>query len=235
MKLKKIVLSLVLAASFGPVAHGAETVIHPAPKKPVYISDSVYPKLKTEIPEPPRLGSELQRLDEEALLKAQSLRTSNQCKVAESVVRVSLNNFYGTPAGVLTEREVLKLSALFEQIRNDGDFFIQKLKVDFPRKRPFLYIAGINPCVPKEVTGAYPSGHATLAKLYELILSDIFPDRAARFKDRAQEIAQSRVLSGMHHPSDIDSGKVLGAKLYEQFKQSSKFKMALKEATSALN
>ncbi len=227
--------ALVLTSFALQTAFGADTVIHPVPKKPIYISESIYHKLKTEVPEPPRLGSKFQRLDEEALLKAQSSRTSSQCKIAESVVQVSLNSFYGTPAGILTEKEVSKLTALFEQIRNDGDFFIQKMKIDFPRKRPFLYIAEINPCVPKEVTGAYPSGHATLAKLYELILSDIFPERADRFKERAQEIAQSRVLSGMHHPSDIESGKVLGSKLYEQFKHSSKFKIALKEATRALD
>ncbi len=234
MNLINLIFNIVLAICFSPTAFGSDTVIHPTPKTPIFLSESIYTKLKSEVAEPPQPGSEAQLRDEAELFKAQLARTEEQCRQAEFVVLVSLKSFYGQPMGPLTDKEVIKLTSLFEQIRNDGDFFIQKMKVDFPRQRPFLYISGLEPCVRKEVTGAYPSGHAALSTLYALILSDLFPEHAAQFKQRADEIAQSRILSGMHHPSDIESGKELGAVLYKELKQSLKFKKALKEAKGTL-
>jgi acid phosphatase (class A) len=114
------------------------------------------------------------------------------------------------------------------QVRNDADYFIQRLKIDFPRQRPFLYVPGLEPCVLKEVTGAYPSGHAAISRLQALILSRLYPERSQALFARARAIGQSRVLSGMHHPSDIRAGEELAEKLYGEFGKSESFQRALR-------
>ena len=83
--------------------------------------------------------------------------------------------------------------------------------------------------MPKEVTGAYPSGHAVLSKLYALILTDLQPQLKEELEARAQQIADHRVLSGMHHRSDINAGRKVAELTYAKLKKSKKFLADLKK------
>lgn len=223
--LSPILLGLLVFA-VSTVAEDKGVVHHPAPKDPVYLNSSLYDSLKIKLPIPPVLKSASQSDDEKQLFDFQKSRTDADCMQAKAEVFVSLKGFFESPRGPLKRSDVEKLTPFFEQVRNDGDYFIQRMKKDFPRKRPFAYIEGIEPCVPKEVTGAYPSGHAALSKLYALILSDFFPAHRAKLEARALEIGKHRVLSGMHHPTDIASGRVLAELLYGELKKSKKFQSA---------
>lgn len=210
-----------------------DEVHHPVPKKPIYIEESWYATLKNALPSPPTPGSKAQSVDEKALFKLQKSRSKTDCESAKSEVFVSLKSFFGPGDGPIPAETLERLTPLFEQIRNDADFFIQKLKVEFPRKRPFLYVKGILPCVPKEVTGAYPSGHAVLSHLFATILSEIVPAHSAYLTTRASQISEHRVLSGMHHPSDIEAGKQIAQRVYAELKRSPKFLSDLAQAKGA--
>lgn len=214
---------------------GDEFVHHPAPKKPVFINEAWYSTLLKEIPSPPQKDHKEQANDVERLLSLQKSRSELDCARAGREVKVTLANFFGPPNGPLAERALEKLSPFFDQIRNDADFFIQKLKIDFPRERPFLYIKGLTPCVPKEVTGSYPSAHAVLSRLYALVISDIFPNERDKLSIVADQIALDRVLSGMHHPSDIEAGKVIGNLVYVELKKSKKFMNAFNKMGKSLD
>lgn len=209
------------ANSFGIIvfilgcAHSRDHVIHPVPQKPTLIDSKLHDIFRRSIDPPPAPGSEGQKKDEEVLRQYQLIRTQEDCARSKSEVFVSLSSMFGQPYGPLSGSEVEGLTPFFESIRNDGDYYIQWLKKEYPRKRPFLYLEGLVPCVPKEVTGAYPSGHATLARLFSKILANLYPTRKKAFEDRADQIARDRVLSGVHHPSDIEAGKQLGNELYQ--------------------
>lgn len=232
-----IVSILFCGATFGQsqASQDKEFVHHPVPKDPIYLSPSLYESFKSQMPVPPPLKSASQRSDEKELFSLQSSRSEANCAQAKEEVFVSLKSFYGPPRGPLGETDVNALSDFFGKIRNDGDYFIQKMKKDFPRKRPFAYIKGINPCVAKEVTGAYPSGHATLSKLYASILSDFFPLDREKIEKRAVEIGKHRILSGMHHPTDIESGRKLADLIYDELKKSKKYQMEVKELALKLS
>lgn len=208
----------------------ADTVHHPAPKEPIYIDKGFYSSLQSKLPKPPQPGSSEQKMDERILAELQNTRTTQDCEIAKSEVLVSLKSFYGKPQGPLTDTQVEKLAPFFEQVRNDADYFIQKLKVDFPRKRPFLYISTLNPCVPREVTGAYPSGHAVLSSLFALILSDQHKEMRKELDSRAKSIGRHRILSGMHHPSDVVAGQKLATLIHQELKKSSKYQTDLAQA-----
>ncbi len=202
-------------------------VHHPAPTEPLYISAAWYDELKKQVKPPPSMTSNTQKNDEADLRKVQGTRSKFDCDRANNDVLVSLKNFFGG-VGPLDRIKIEKLSPFFEQIRNDGDYFIQKLKVDYPRKRPFSYMKDLKPCVPKEVTGAYPSGHAVLSRLYALILGDLYPTERRAFETRANLIASDRVLSGVHHPSDVVAGKKIGDLMHAELKKSQKYLDAIK-------
>lgn len=227
-----IAFSIMVFLANVSFAEDKEFVHHPPPKEPVYFKTSLYESFKKQIPVPPPLKSAEQEADEKELFSLQSSRTEADCAQAKNEVFVSLRSFYGAPRGSLNDKNIQALNDFFEQMGNDANYFIQRMKKDFPRQRPFLYIKGINPCVPKEVTGAYPSGHATLSKLFASILTDFFPADKEKFEKRAIEIGKHRVLSGVHHPTDIESGRKLGDLIYEVLKKTKKYQLEVKERTT---
>jgi acid phosphatase (class A) len=211
----------IAAIFFLPNAFSEEFVKHPVPTEPVYVKSSLYDDVKKSIPLPPALESDGQKADVKELLDFQNTRTDAQCKIAKDEIFATFQNFFGT---ILNEKEIKTLEPMFGQLRNDGDFFVQKLKKEFARKRPYFYNDAIHPCITKESTGAYPSGHATLSKLYALVLGDIFPDRKEALVNRALEVGKNRILAGVHHPSDIRAGQALADFIYSKLKSSQKFK-----------
>jgi membrane-associated phospholipid phosphatase len=74
--------------------------------------------------------------------------------------------------------------------------------------------SSISPGVTTEVaiprSPAYPGEHAAAAAAASEVLAFLFPDRAAFFRDRAEDAARSRVLAGVNYPSDNVAGMALG-------------------------
>ncbi len=220
MKAAKLFLLLIPFRIFADDS----VVYHPAPTETIFLNENFYERVKKQIPAPPNSGDKLQKSDEKELMDFQKNRTSGDCDRAKAEVVVNIKNFFGQPHGVITDKDVEILGSLFEQIRNDGDFFIQKLKKEYSRKRPYLYMKELNPCVRKEVTAAYPSGHAALSRLFALILADLYPQNKDKFTTAANDIAKRRVISGVHHSTDIKSGKELGDLVYKELQKSEKYK-----------
>jgi len=222
-------LSVSLAILNGCASTSDGYAVHPVPTEPKFISATLYDKFKAALKAPPAAGTAAQEADEKALLEIQNQRTAADCERAASEVKLSLQSFFGAPNGPLKEEEIPKLESFFSQIRNDTDYFIQRLKKDFPRPRPFLYVKGLAPCVLKESTQAYPSGHATIARVQARILAMLYPDRIEGFLARARTIGQDRILGGVHHPSDVKAGEALGDAVYEALKKSKSYAEALAE------
>lgn len=234
MKLLPVILFIINSAAIAAATPDSGVVHHPAPKKPVYVGEALYPSFKAALPPLPEKKSAQQKSDETELFAYQKARTSADCAQARTEVLVSLSNFFGTADSPIPKTDIDLLSPLFEQIRNDADYFIQKLKKDFPRQRPFLYLKGLEPCVAKEVTDAYPSGHAAISMLFGLVLVDLYPDQKVFIEKRAQQIADHRVLVGMHHRTDVEAGRALGGLIYEQLKKSTQFQNDLKAKKQSL-
>lgn len=203
--------------------------------KLVYISSDIFEKIKSQINPFPQPGSSAQSIDEFALRKFQKSRTERDCERARSEVIVSLQNFYGKPFGPLESKQIETLEPFIDQIRADAGFYIGQVKRNFNRTRPYEYLKDLKPCVDLEKSLSYPSGHATLAVLYALVLGDILPDKSQVLHERSQVIAQDRVLAGVHHPSDIAAGKKLGQVLYNEISQSTRYKSDTEQLKKILN
>ncbi|MGA0605618.1 acid phosphatase [Phenylobacterium sp. VNQ135] len=84
----------------------------------------------------------------------------------------------------------------------------------FDRKRPAL---GNDKaiCVPREkwleTNASYPSGHSMVAWSWALILTEAAPASADALLKLGQESGDSRVVCGVHFPSDVEAGRTLAA------------------------
>jgi acid phosphatase (class A) len=97
----------------------------------------------------------------------------------------------------------------------------------YPRQRPFLVDARVQPCVERPDTGSYPSGHTTLAFIWAGVLAEIFPEKRTELFDCAHRAAWGRVLGGVHFPSDLVGGRVLAAAVVAEMKKSAAFQAAV--------
>lgn len=83
------------------------------------------------------------------------------------------------------------------------------------RPRPFLTDSAITPCIEDtpalRASFSYPSGHAALGFGWALVLAEIAPAHADAIIERGRDFGWSRVVCGVHYPSDIDAGRIVAA------------------------
>ena len=180
---------------------------------------------------PPEAGSAADKIDNGVLHLLQSSRSPAECARAQSEVPVTLDSFMGPAFGPLSADEVARLNLLFAAIVPEAKFFSGLAKAMWKRPRPYDEDNTLTPCIDKDNSSAYPSGHATVSRVFGQILKAIYPDRAAAFMTRADQIAFDRVLGGVHHPADVLAGQALGDAIARALLQKDSFKKALSAAT----
>jgi undecaprenyl-diphosphatase len=84
------------------------------------------------------------------------------------------------------------------------------LKNTIRRDRPRHRLDGIRAVIEPSDTFSFPSGHAAAAFLFALLLSAHYPGMAPLAFPIAGLIGLSRVLLGVHYPTDIAAGALLG-------------------------
>jgi len=176
----------------------------------------------------PAPGSPVDRADFIELRNWQAKRTVDQCARAEAEGEAYFEQFFGRLkpfTGPLPKESKVFLL----RVREDASTAITILKNKNVRPRPFLVDPALAPCLGRINGLAYPSGHATLARLYALMLTEIAPLRRSEFMARGDEAALNRVISGVHHPSDIEAGKRLGDLLFGRFMDNAQFRANLEK------
>lgn len=91
---------------------------------------------------------------------------------------------------------------------------VQKaLKRRYARLRPCLTAGGPAQRAPIPDAGSFPSGHTLHAFMAAVVVSSLFPALAVLYVPAALLVAVSRVALGVHYPSDVAAGGVLGSLL----------------------
>lgn len=158
----------------------------------------------------PALGSVDGQQDLEILLEYQRTRTKEQCEYAASQDSVSIKSLFVDNDGPISEREAKKLRFRMARWYVEAGINIWKAKRLWKRPRPYDSHPELKPCIPRESSYAYPSGHTTLGRVLARVLSEIYPERAALIMKRGNEISKNRIIGGVHYPSDVAAGKILG-------------------------
>jgi undecaprenyl-diphosphatase len=84
------------------------------------------------------------------------------------------------------------------------------LKPAFARERPFTVDTSITVIDAKPRTASFPSGHAAMAVAGAIAGSRMLPSSAAIWWILASIVAVSRVYIGVHWPSDVIAGAIVG-------------------------
>jgi hypothetical protein len=134
----------------------------------------------------------------------------------------------GDAAKRLTVPEQARALALVGIVMADGGVSVWNGKYVYwyPRPENGVRDSGVDPNwtphLPTPRFPAYPSGSAGYAGGAQAVLTYLFPEKAAEFKQRAEEQARSRLYAGIHWSFDavsLDGGRELGAMVVERAKQ----------------
>lgn len=224
------ITALILAAMFPLQAQ--------APKYLVPTSNFIHAETVdlSALPEPPAPGSLAARADLEAILQLQAWRTPEQVAFAKRVDH--LDAFDGAEAlGPWFTRARLPLTAGFlEAALGDGEAMNLAAKVRYKRLRPPLQDGRVQPCTPvrKPETQppppsfySYPSGHATSIHLLAGLLEELVPERREAIQAWAHRAAWSRMIAGVHFPSDAVGGELLAGITLKALKATQAFQESL--------
>ena len=165
---------------------------------------------KKILPPPPAPGSLAAQADLETVLHVQAARTPEQVAWAKFVEHDDLFKNARVLGDWFTAENLPFLAAFFHQVDDDGDLIFSDVKTLYFRPRPPFADSRVHPCVELKTTGSYPSGHSSQAWMWAGLLAEIFPEKRTEILDRARDVAWGRVIGGVHYPSDLVAGKVVG-------------------------
>lgn len=163
------------------------------------------------LPAPPAANSAATKAELEEVLAVQAARTQALVERAKADSEERISQFWGAlgmPDGtVLSPRT----TAFFDRVIATEGAVVDVVKRHFARLRPHMNEPKIEPVVRKSTSGSWPSGHATVGWLMAIVLADMVPEKRAALFDRASEYAESRLIGGIHHRSDLVVGRQSGA------------------------
>jgi len=202
LSIRGLILSLGFIGSLALAKDTAE------PTK--WLSRAQEQALSDTVPTPAALNSSQDQTDLAAILQAQKSRTPEieaECKRDETFSYKLFQSVYGDN---LTPEHNPKFFQFLKNVLEVSRVVNETAKNKYQRLRPYQG----HPDVVKSlfaVTGfSYPSGHSMGSFTLAVALGAVFPEKQQAFLDRAQQIAQSRVDAGVHYPSDIKEGEILG-------------------------
>lgn len=166
----------------------------------------------------PQVGSQEANQDYASLIQYQQTRTSTDCQKAQDYILMTPQKLFLQPFGPLTKEQLDKAKINLLKIFLAIELNVTAAKYYFHRPRPYDHWPELHPCIKESDTYAYPSGHAALSRAYALELASMYPLQKNAMLKIADDVAQSRVTSGVHHPSDIIAGKKLADEIMHEIK-----------------
>jgi len=200
-----------------------------AKDQPQWLSAQDEQALEAAEPPPPAAGSQAEADDLKAELAAQKNRTPELIAEAKTDDKFSLDLFASAIGPDFIEKNYPATFDLLEGVKGEVGVIVHDSKAHWKRLRPYQAHPEIKALFPAR-DFSYPSGHSTLSYVEATVLGEIFPDKAAALQERAGQIAESRVVAGVHYPSDIDEGKVLAKAITDALQAKPDFQAAVAAA-----
>lgn len=191
--------------------------------------------LTVMVPPPPAKGSAADQADMKAVLDAQAAasdaRKAQAFKDSDETVFVVYGDMLGAK---FTPEMTPKTAHFFERIGDSEDDSLDAAKPYFGRVRPWLANEAVKPVAKPTKSGSYPSGHSTRVTIYAIMMSQMLPEKKDQIWARAADYAYSRIVGGMHFPTDVEAGKMTGAAMAAVMLQSPQFRADMADAKAEL-
>ncbi|MDR0353198.1 MAG: phosphatase PAP2 family protein, partial [Opitutaceae bacterium] len=183
------------------------------------------------LPPPPPDDSPAGLADIETILQVQKDRTPAQVERARRVEKQNTMSLGAWLFGPDFNKENLpRTYAFLRRASTERSAIIRAMKAQWSRPRPYDRGLGVEKCVPNRPAGtSYPSGHSSAGALWEVLFSAAMPEHETFFASARREIMWSRVLAGVHYPSDTQAGCLIGHAIARDMLKAPATRAALKE------
>ena len=162
------------------------------------------------LPAPPAVGSTEAASELETVLRLQAGRSEAEASRAQFEAKLTPAAFQSVLGKDFTAENLPLLFALLTDAAADSKGMTDPAKALYGRLRPQYVDSRVKPSITGETDPSFPGGHATRGMLWASILIEIVPERKEALLKRGAEIGWDRVIAGVHFPSDIYAGRVLG-------------------------
>jgi acid phosphatase (class A) len=163
---------------------------------------------------PPDLDSPLEQYDEKKIASVLSARTNADMARAAADAHRSIFVFADVLGSGFSAERVPLTDTLFRHVGGDTEVLIEQAKTRFARPRP----SGAS-----QTHGSYPSGHAAFASCTAILLAQMVPERRRAIFARASIFAESRIVAGVHYPTDVEAGWISGTVIASALMRQAKF------------
>ncbi len=187
-------IALALATAIVP-ATAKDTVVAPYYLRPGTVD------LRVLLAPPPEVDSSQQQYDEKKIAEVLASRTDVDMAQVSADAHRSIFVFSDVLGGGFTMERAPLATALFRHVGADTEALIEQAKTYFARPRP----PGAS-----QTHGSYPSGHAAFASCAAILLGQMVPEKRQPLFQRASIFAESRIVAGVHYPSDVEAGWISG-------------------------
>jgi acid phosphatase (class A) len=171
--------------------------------------DPAAPVFASALPPPPAPGSLPALADLETVLQVQGDRTPAEIAWARRIERDTLYDFADVLGPWFTAKHLPFTAEFFAEAGRDLQAVSDLTKGRFARPRPPAVDPRVRPCVAVPASFSYPSGHSTRLMARALLLAEIFPERREELLAWAHRAAWSRIVGGVHFPTDDVGGRLL--------------------------
>ncbi len=194
------------------------------------------------VPPPPAKASAAQAADMAAVLSLQRTRTSAQMAQAEKDAIGTLEHFVVVLGPRFNANTLPKVNAFLLKALNEINALSNVAKAKWERPRPFIANPAIRPseAMRRSTLGtdgptfSYPSGHAAFGAGAAILLGDMVPEKREALLARGWALGQSRIIGGVHYPSDIEAGRIHSTVAISLMMQKPAFRADLAEARAEL-
>jgi acid phosphatase (class A) len=219
------VLAVALVAMATGFADGAaaQEAMRPAAAGASYLDETTVAALGAAVPAPPAPGSAEDITDREASDRLRALEDTDRwllaTRHAELRPGVALAHFDCALGFRIEAAEAPRLTAILTRVLHDANEAAELAKARGHRPRPVGDDPDRRACQvvtpAQRATASHPSGSASVGAAYGAVLAALVPDRAEAVTGIGRQIAISRMVCGMHYPSDVEDGAALGAAVAE--------------------
>ena len=190
-----------------------------------YLTAGNTPNAANFLPPPPAEGSLREQADIAAYRAMRALEGSERWAIARAdneIETPGAPRAFDCALGFKFEPEKMPtLTLLMGKMLGDLEMIQTPAKKGYFRKRPFV-VEPLPTCITPETwlaaSGSYPSGHSALGWAWALVLAELAPDRADAILRRGLAYGESRAVCGVHYPSDVEAGRIVGATIVTRLK-----------------
>jgi acid phosphatase (class A) len=146
-----------------------------------------------------------------AVLAAQAARTPASQESAIADAHQTLARFLEGMGATVDRHRLKEARRLFKDAAKALEATLAPVKTRFRRPRPFMDSDAVRPCpLPLPRSRSFPSTHAAIGTLFATLLAHVAPERAAMLAERGRDYGWSRVVCGLHYPTDVAAGRTGG-------------------------